>query len=48
LVETAKANGQEPWAYLQRVFTELPAASDVTQIEALLPWPPSAGDAARG
>ncbi len=48
LVETAKANGQEPWAYLQRVFTELPVASDVAQIEALLPWPPSAGEAARG
>lgn len=48
LVETAKANGQEPWAYLQRVFTELPAAGDLAQIEALLPWPHSAMEAAPG
>lgn len=38
LVETAKANGLEPYAYLRRVFTELPAATTVADIEALLPW----------
>ena len=37
LIETAKANGQEPYAYLQRVFTELPKAETVEAIEALLP-----------
>ncbi len=38
LIETAKANGLEPYHYLKRVFTELPAAKTVEQIEALLPW----------
>jgi transposase len=38
LVETAKANGVEPWAYLKKVFTALPQATTVDQIEALLPW----------
>lgn len=38
LVETAKANAREPWAYLKQVLTELPRASTVEQIEALLPW----------
>jgi hypothetical protein len=37
LIETAKANGIEPWAYLQRVFTELPKAETLEQVEALLP-----------
>jgi len=37
LIETAKANGQEPYAYLRRVFTELPKAETVEAIEALLP-----------
>ncbi len=46
LVETAKANGQEPWGYLKRVFTELPVAEEVAQIEALLPWQPSRGSQA--
>jgi transposase len=48
LVETAKANGREPWAYLQRVFTDLPAARDMAQIEALLPWQGAGGDSAHG
>jgi transposase len=46
LIETAKANGLEPYAYLRRVFTELPAAQSVEAIEALLPWncrPPPGG-----
>ncbi|MDT8364703.1 MAG: IS66 family transposase, partial [Nitrosomonas sp.] len=37
LIETAKANGVEPYAYLRRVFTELPKADTVEAIEALLP-----------
>lgn len=38
LIETAKANGLEPYAYLKRVFTELPNATTLEQIEKLLPW----------
>jgi len=38
LIETAKANGLEPYAYLKRVFTELPNATTLEQIESLLPW----------
>ena len=37
LIETAKANDLEPYAYLRRVFTELPQADSVEAIEALLP-----------
>ncbi len=37
LVETAKANGIEPWAYLRHLFERLPAATDPTDLEALLP-----------
>jgi transposase len=37
LIETAKANGIEPWAYLQRVFAELPKATTIDDVEALLP-----------
>ncbi len=38
LIETAKANGLEPYAYLRHVFKELPKAASVDDIEALLPW----------
>jgi transposase len=38
LVQTARANDLEPYAYLRRLFTELPAAQTVDDIEALLPW----------
>lgn len=38
IIETAKANGLEPYAYLRKVFAELPAATCVENIEALLPW----------
>nr|XP_061809045.1 uncharacterized protein y4qI-like [Nerophis lumbriciformis] len=38
LVQTARANGLEPWAYLKQVFTQLPHAQTVDHIEALLPW----------
>ncbi|MCF6323158.1 MAG: IS66 family transposase, partial [Gammaproteobacteria bacterium] len=38
LIETAKANGLEPYAYLRHVFKALPQAASVEDIEALLPW----------
>ena len=38
LIETAKANGLEPYAYLRNVFTHLPKATSIEEIEALLPW----------
>jgi len=38
LVETCKANGVEPYAWLRRVLRELPAAKTVEEVEALLPW----------
>ena len=37
LIETAKANGLEPHAYLREVFTNLPLAASVQDVEALLP-----------
>lgn len=42
LIETAKANGIEPYAYLQKLFADLPAAATVDDIEALLPITESA------
>ena len=38
IVSTARANGLEPYAYLKRLFTELPKATTVKDIEALLPF----------
>ena len=38
LVQTAKANGLEPYAWLRRVLCDLPAANSVDAVEALLPW----------
>jgi len=37
LIETAKANGLEPYAYLRYLFSKLPKAESVEAIEALLP-----------
>jgi transposase len=37
LVETAKANGIEPWAYLCFVFERIPAAQRIEDFEVLLP-----------
>lgn len=37
IIETAKANGLEPYAYLRYLFTALPAAENMEDIEALLP-----------
>jgi len=38
LIETAKTNGLEPHAYLKIIFTQLPNAQTLEQVEALLPW----------
>ena len=38
LIESAKANGLEPYEYLKQVLTALPYAESVEDIEALLPW----------
>jgi transposase len=38
LVETAKAAGLDPFDYLKRVFTLLPRATTLADVEALLPW----------
>lgn len=38
LVETARANGIEPHAYLSRLLAELPEATKAEDFEALPPW----------
>jgi len=38
LIETAKANGLEPYAYLKYIFKELPHCTTAEAYEALLPW----------
>ncbi|WP_373991697.1 IS66 family transposase [Duganella sp. BuS-21] len=38
VLETAKANGVEPYTWLRRVLRDLPAAKTVDDIEGLLPW----------
>ena len=38
LIETAKANGLEPYAYLRYIFGRLPLASSLEEYEVLLPW----------
>jgi len=38
LVETAKANGQEPCAWLRHELERLPLATSIEDYEALLPW----------
>ncbi|WP_370295436.1 IS66 family transposase [Pseudomonas benzenivorans] len=38
LIETAKANDQEPYAWLRYILERLPTASSVEDYEALLPW----------
>lgn len=38
LVETAKANGQEPYTWLRHVLERLPHVQSVADYEALLPW----------
>ena len=43
LILTAKANGHEPYRYLCNVFKELPAATSVEELEAMLPFNIDAG-----
>lgn len=38
IIETAKANELEPYAYLKLLFTELPRCKTVGDVESLLPW----------
>ena len=38
LIETAKANGIEPYSYLHYLFKKLPYANTVEEIEALVAW----------
>lgn len=38
IVGSARANGIEPHAYLTHLYTQLPRASTVEHLEALLPW----------
>ena len=38
LIETAKANGLEPYRYLTQVLKALPYVDTVEKLEALLPW----------
>jgi glucan phosphorylase len=38
LIETAKANGLEPYTWLTKVMRELPKARKEKQWEHLLPW----------
>ena len=38
IIESAKANGLEPYAYLTHILNALPYADTVEKIEVLLPW----------
>ena len=38
LIETAKANGCEPYSYLRHILEHLPSAASLADYEALLPW----------
>jgi len=38
LIETAKTNGLEPYAYLRYIFEKLPLVESTEDCEALLPW----------
>jgi len=38
LIETAKANKLEPYAYLRHIFKNLPTSTTVEDYDALLPW----------
>ena len=46
LIETAKANELEPYAYLRYIFDNLPLAKTLEDYEALLPWNITAGQMA--
>jgi transposase len=38
LVQTAKANGHEPYAWLRHVLRELPKVNTVDLVDAMMPW----------
>ena len=38
LVETAKANGLEPYTWLRHVLAKIASASTADDYEALMPW----------
>lgn len=38
LIETARANGLEPYSYLRHIFAKLPVAMSLEDYEAMLPW----------
>ena len=38
LIESAKLNRLEPYAYLKQVFTRLPNAETLEDVDGLLPW----------
>jgi transposase len=44
LIETAKLNGLEPYAYFCHVFEQLPKAQTLNEIERLLPWQVNKGN----
>jgi len=38
LIETARANGIEPYTYMVEVFTKLPSSTTDEDLDGLLPW----------
>ena len=38
VLETARANGKEPFAYLTKVLRLIPDAETMADVERLLPW----------
>jgi len=48
LIETAKANGLEPYAYLTYVLSNIGAADTLEKLEALLPWNMPSADSQEG
>jgi transposase len=48
LIETAKANGLEPYAYLRHVLQHIATADTVEKMEALLPWNVNLSEAQEG
>ena len=47
MIETAKLNGIEPWAYLKNVLERMSEGHPVSQIDELRPWNWSPSDAAQ-
>jgi len=38
VIETAKANGLEPFEFLTHLFTHLPNIQSIEDVESLMPW----------